>query len=192
VKLVRGFLNVVEKATEIWGGASVIMISVLMVLAVILRYTIGGSIEGSWIIMTLLMVWFTFASIGSISRRDEHIKIGLLAEMVLRQRAKAFRYTLENAVALPLCIYMSWAGWHWVDFRIKQGGEEFLSTGVSIPDWIPILIVPIGFNIATLYYLERLVKQVNSYLRQRRERQHTASTASQKAEEDPIAAAQDS
>ena len=192
MKLVRRSLNLLETVTEIWSGASVLLITGLMVAAVVLRYTMEGSIVGSWTIMTGLMVWLIFALIGSVSRKDEHIKIGVLAEMVFRKRARAFRSTLENIVALPLCAYLTWAGWHWVDFRLQQGGREFFSSTVTYADWIPILILPIGFGIATLFYLERLVKQVSSYLRQRRQRQYAQASVSGQAEEGAIEAAQGS
>jgi len=123
------------------------------------------------LILTLLMVWFVFLLVGSVSRGDEHIKISGLVEVVLRKRAKAFLFMVENIVALPLCIYFTWAGYCWIAHRMSQGSLSFIGEYHTYPAWIPNIIVPIGFGIASLFYLERTAKQVRAFLLRRREEQ---------------------
>ena len=66
---------------------------------------------------------------------------------------------MENIVALPICIYLTWVGWDWVTSKKAQGTVRWLDATHSYEEWIVVLIVPIGFGLAALFYLERLVRQ---------------------------------
>jgi len=180
MRLLGKSIGFVQRATVTIGVVFLLLITVLMFVTVVLRYFVGSAVPYTMVFLTGLMVWFVFLALGSVSRRDEHIKISILADMLFRGRAKEILATLENVVALPLCIYFTWAGYQWVTLTMAQGTRYLFGYFYSYPAWIPHLILPIGFGIASLFYLERTVKQVQSILLRRGEGQYVETEVDEK------------
>ncbi len=158
----------VQKITVALGVIFLIILMSLMFVTTVLRYFIGSAVPYTMVILTGLMVWIVFLLIGSVARNDEHLKISLLPDIVFRERSNEFLTAIENLVATPLCIYMTWVGIDWIGYRIDQGARYMIGYTDSYPAWIPNLILPIGFALASLFYLERSVRQITSFLQRRR------------------------
>jgi len=131
----------------------------LMFVVVVTGKIVGQAIPHSELYLIGMLAWGTFLILGSVSRRDEHIRIGFFIETVLRDRAKPFWTVVENITGLAYCVFAAWVSWSWVSKRIAEGAVEFLGLE-TYPAWIPILCVPIGFSLCALFYLERGVKQL--------------------------------
>jgi TRAP-type C4-dicarboxylate transport system permease small subunit len=176
-------LALVQRATI---AVSVVLLLVMtwgMFAGVVMRYFVGGHVPYLETFLGVLLAWSVFLLIGSVARRDEHIRIGFFAETVLRQRAQPFFTALENIISLPLLIYLAWVGYRWVVFHMDQGTREFLGRSTTTyPVWPTITVVSIGCGIGALFYLERTVKQVRSLLLRRQKKQHGSSDPSEERE----------
>ena len=101
----------------------------------------------------------TFLMVGSVTRKRQHIAIGVMARIIFRSRELTVRHTLENIIGLGFCIFLAWHSWEWVDTTRDLGYVQFVGTD-TYKKWIPQLILPLGFTIAAIYYFERCIGQL--------------------------------
>lgn len=164
-KLLSYLVELIDKLSTSFGVMAVAIISLLMFIGIFARYFFHASIPFQSHIMLGLQVWMVLLLVGKVARDDEHVRIGTVSDLVLRKRARVFRRLFEDILALPLSIFLTWAGWHWIDLRIQRGDVIQYSANGTYAAWIPILCVFIGFLLASIFYAERLVKDLRPFLR---------------------------
>lgn len=182
MKVVTKVLDLLENLTKGTGGAFVFLMATLYFAQVIARYVFREGIPNALLVTVMCMVWLCFLLVGSLARQDEHIRIGAVTEAVFKGRARDFRFVVENLVALPLCIYLSHAAVRWVGRTITSGDRVYISASDSYAAWIPHIIVPVGLCIASLFYLERNMRMLNSLLARRKGRRHPESSVTEEPE----------
>ncbi|MBM3131496.1 MAG: TRAP transporter small permease [Chloroflexi bacterium] len=160
MRWVERILNYIQAFVIAMCVVFVVGLTGLMFATTVMRYFIGSAVPYTMMILTGFMVWMVFLLLGSVARRNEHLRISLLPDIILKKRADGFVAFVENLVGLPLCIYMTWVGVHWIDFRIEQGTRYMIGYTDSYPAWIPNIVLPIGFALASLFYLERSIRQL--------------------------------
>jgi len=178
MRILSKLLDWLERGAEGLTVAFIIAMAAGMFAGVIFRYFVGSSIPFLMVILTGMFIWIVFLLIGATSRRDEQVRIGFLVQLLLKGRAQSFWTAVENIVSLPVLVYLTWAASSWVKTLMEQDKTFFLGATVSYPAWIPVIIVPIGFGIGSLVYLERSIKQARSLIRGRRERKGIESDGS--------------
>ncbi|MFC2058546.1 TRAP transporter small permease, partial [Chloroflexota bacterium] len=100
--LVRS-IDVMQAFTTNMGGLLLVFIVGLMTTAVLFRYVVQNPVYLAEGFLQLMMGWMVFLLMASVSRRDEHIRIGFFVNKVLGPRAKSFIFALENISSLALC-----------------------------------------------------------------------------------------
>jgi TRAP-type C4-dicarboxylate transport system permease small subunit len=172
VKIGR-LLGLLEAATSAMGGAFLILITTLTFIGVLGRYFFGFALGFSGTLITLMMGWGVYLLVGSVARRDEHVRIAFLIQWVLGQRAKSVYHALENIVSLGLCSLLIYAGYLLIaSYREIGQVSMFMPTAsgsIKYPAWIDVIVIPLGFFIAALFYMERIINQIRSLRRRQRE-----------------------
>ncbi|MFC2059045.1 TRAP transporter small permease [Chloroflexota bacterium] len=168
-KIVGKFLDKLQSFTGNFGVALLGFITLMMTVEVVSRYIIRTPVYMAEAFVTIMMGWIVFILLGSVARRDEHIRIGFFISKALGSRAKPFIFALESITGLALCIYLCYWGIKWIQLAMMLGIKESYTPNMDeYPAWIPWMIVAIGMGISALYYLERIVKQAQSIYRHRR------------------------
>ncbi|MFC1926448.1 TRAP transporter small permease [Chloroflexota bacterium] len=164
MRLVTKSLNILQKTTVYIGEVFLILMMGLMFVEVIYRFWGGSLLPFGHTILTAMVAWSVFLLIGSVSRENGHIRISFFIEKALGKRAERIWPVLEDVISLPLCVFLVWASWRWVALYMQQGlrQELFQLGGFTYPSWVPIIIVPIGLSIASVFYLERIVKRIHA------------------------------
>ena len=143
-----------------------ILITVLMLLEIMGRYVAGYAFGFSTAVIALMTGWGVYLLVGSVARRDQHVRIGFFVEKILGRRAQPVYHTLENVFSIGLCGFLVYAGYLLIASYMRQGTETvFMPTktgSIEYPAWINLLILPLGFFIAILFYVERIGKQIQS------------------------------
>jgi C4-dicarboxylate transporter DctQ subunit len=172
---IRRLLGLLEGATSAMGGAFLILIATLMFIDVIGRYFAGFALGFSATLTTLMMGWGVYLLVGSVARRDEHVRISFVIERVLGQRAKSVYHALENILSLGLCGFLIYAGYLLIASYREIDQQTLLmptaSGGIKYDAWIDVIVIPLGFFIAALFYIERIANQIRSLRRKQREPQ---------------------
>lgn len=142
----------------------------LMLLATVLRYSAGISFPWTEEVLKALMAWCVLLLLGSVTRNNGHIRMTFFAEKIFGvRRAPAIWTALENVIGVITCGYFTWVGWRWTIFAFEHNIRP-PTTGLpwQYPIWVVQIIFFIGMALVTIYYGEKLVMQLLSWLAIRR------------------------
>ena len=104
------------------------------------------------------MTWGVFLGVASITRDNSHIRVSFFADKILGQeKASRVGITLENITGVAACGFLTYLSTRWILFSYQAGTTL----------WVPRLAVLIGTALLTIFYVERLIKQIKSYRAQR-------------------------
>jgi len=168
-KILVKSIDIMQAFTINMGGLLLVFIVGLMTTAVLFRYVVQNPVYLAEGFLQLMMGWMVFLLMASVSRRDEHIRIGFFVNKVLGPRAKPFIFALENISSLVLCIYFGFWGIRWVQMALRLGMvHPYNAEGDTYAVWIRWIIVPIGVWLTAVIYIERIFIQARSVYRQRK------------------------
>ena len=153
-----GFLEgLIHNITGVFLG----IIILLMAFEVVARYLLKSPFMYAEPFIMMMMAFNVFLLIGPVARPNEHIRIGFFSARIFGRHANAIMFGAESLVSLGLTGYFVYWGIRWVELGRKLGVTETITpNGDTYPAWIPHLIVPIGLSMAGLFYIERVVRQI--------------------------------
>lgn len=134
------FLNFVG-AIEGWFGGALLLASVSLVLLQIVFRELRIGVAGLYEIATLCFVWSVLLIAADGVRRNIHVRVDLLL-MVVPKRLANYLEIVVMALMTTVAIFLTVSGY----LLIEESwilGDRTLGT-VSIPMWIPQLIMPVG------------------------------------------------
>ena len=150
-RLVTLVLNVLEHTSL---GLGVLFFAIMTGMAfsgVIMRYFFQMGFTGQTAIMSLLMTGGVFLGVASVTRDNSHIRISFFADKLLGQkRAARVGATIENIAGVMACGFLTYQAVRWVLLGYRAGA----------PFWMPRLILLVGMALLTIFYTERLVRQI--------------------------------
>ncbi|MDH3252745.1 MAG: TRAP transporter small permease [Ignavibacteria bacterium] len=150
--------------THIEVAFLVVSLSAMVLLSftqVVLRNLFDTGLVWADPIVRHLVLWGGFSAAAIAASEGRHIGIDALTKF-LSSRIKAFSQILTNAFAAVICWVLADAAWTFLLSEKESGGEIVL----SIPTWIAILIIPIGYMIMALHFLIRGVFSGSEAFRQ--------------------------
>ncbi|MFC1963749.1 TRAP transporter small permease [Chloroflexota bacterium] len=151
-----------ERATATIGGVFIVGMATLMFVTTFLRYLAGISFPWTEEILKMMMAWSILLILGVVTRRNEHIRMTFFAEKIFGvERAPKVWAWLENLFGIGTYGFFTWVGWRWTMFAYEHNIRA-VTTGLPwrYPLWIIQIAFLVGFGIMTLFYLERIVKQI--------------------------------
>jgi len=173
--MIGKLLDFFQRATTAMAASFLILITVMMVIDVVGRYFAGFTLGFSSPLINIMTGWGVYLLVGSVARRDQHVRIGFFIERVLGRRAEPVYHTVENVFSLGMCGFLIYAGYLLIASYMDQGTEAiFMPTKtayIGYPAWINLIVIPLGFFIAILFYVERIGNQIRSLRRKQREPQ---------------------
>jgi len=95
-----------------------------------------------------LVLWSGFFGASLAASQERHISIDALTKF-FSPRIKHWVQVLTNLFATVVCYFLGSSAWGFMIDERSNGGEAFL----SIPSWIPLLIIPIGYWLLALHFL---------------------------------------
>ncbi|MFC1963020.1 TRAP transporter small permease [Chloroflexota bacterium] len=168
-KIVGKFLDILHSFVGNFGVVLLFFIALMMAVEIVSRYILKAPVYMAEQFVMIMMGWIVFLLIGSVAKRDEHIRIGFFVTKVLGSKAKPFIFALESITGFVLCGYLTYWGTKWVQLGMKLGARQSYTPQMDeYPAWIPWIIVAIGMGLTTLFYLERIVRQAQSIYRHRK------------------------
>jgi TRAP-type C4-dicarboxylate transport system permease small subunit len=104
-------------------------------------------------LVRVLVLWVTLLGAMVASRKDEHIRMDVLAR-VLEGRSREVARRFTSAFTAAICGLFAWhsARFVWVDYQ--DGVRAF----AAVPAWMCELIIPIGAAVMALRYLLHTVR----------------------------------
>ncbi len=126
---------------EILAEIAACVLAVVVTLGVVLTYVFKTSDVFSVEVSTYLLVFICFASVAYILRENRHVVVDAILEL-LSPKARLKMELVASILTLVFCSILTWkaAG---VGFLNYQRGFRSASL-VSLPLWIPFLIITLG------------------------------------------------
>lgn len=149
--------------SKIEGGFLILTLGVMVLLAfaqVVMRNLFGTGFVWADTIVRHLVLWVGFIGAALAVREDRHISIDALTKF-LSPRAKIITRIVTSAFAALVCIFLASAAWTYLKDERATGGELVL----SIPSWVGILIIPLGYILLTLHFLVKVIELAATAIR---------------------------
>lgn len=128
---------------------------------------LGSSLGVAWSleIVGYMIAWSIFVMIGPVAKWHRHVKMVFLPVKLLgERRGNIFMRLSENLTGLGICLYMTIHAYRWIDMTRDMGMKSQSVGGWFYPMWIVRLAVLIGFILLCLFYFERTVEQIRSFM----------------------------
>lgn len=114
---------------------------------ILLRNFLDTSIFGADQILRLLVLWVALLGAIAASREGKHIHVDAIARW-LPGRIKPAVGALTDLFTLVVCLLLAWQS-----LRFMQSARESAEmVSGSLPVWLAVLILPLGFSLIGLRY----------------------------------------
>lgn len=119
---------------------------------VVARYVFNYSFVWALEVTGVLFAWLIFIGMSYGVRVGTHIGVDLLVKSVGPRTARAL-----GAIAAVLCIVYSLVlAWGGLQYTLKMHDVGILMQDVPVPQWVPRLVLPIGFLLLALRFAQVL------------------------------------
>jgi TRAP-type C4-dicarboxylate transport system permease small subunit len=148
-------------------GLLVVFLSAMVLLSftqVILRNLFDTGLLWADPIVRHLVIWGGFTAAAIAASEGRHIGIDALTKF-FSNRLKAISQIVTNAFAAVVCWILADAAWTFLLAEKEAGGDIVL----SIPTWIAILIIPVGYILMAVHFLIRGIFRASEAVRPGRE-----------------------
>ncbi len=139
-------------------GFLVLFLGSMVLLAftqVFLRNFFGTSFVWADPIVRHLVLWAGFMGAALATSEERHISIDALTKF-FSPRVKHLAQILTSLFAVVVCYYLGAASWTFLVAEKASGSEIAL----SIPTWIALLVIPVGYNLLLIHFLVKLIDHV--------------------------------
>lgn len=126
------------------------VMTVITFVQVVARYVFNHSFVWALELVTYLFAWLIFLGMAYGVRVGTHIGVDALVKTMGKRKAQ-----VVGAVAAALCVVYSvilfYGGWVYVQKMYEIG---ILAQDLPIPQWVPRLVLPIGFGLLILRFAQ--------------------------------------
>ncbi|WP_226944820.1 TRAP transporter small permease [Pseudomonas sp. FME51] len=150
--------RLIERVEKFILGGSVLFLTGLLILHVLGRQLLDRGVTGQVELTQFSLVIMTFAGLGYAVRRARHIAMSAFYDQLRGWPRKALLVCI-CITSGALMLFLAWHAWAYVD-SIRAMSRT--SSALSIPLWIPYLIAPIGFALATIQYWLTAIRNLTS------------------------------
>ncbi len=147
--LVRG-INRLSWFGEVLSEIGTCVLAVVVIWGVVLTYVFKSSDVFSVEMSEYLLIFICFASIPYILREGRHVRVDALVEL-LSPKSRSRVELIASILAMGFCVLVVWKAAGVTLLNYQRGFRS--ASLVSLPLWIPYLIITLGFLLLTLQYL---------------------------------------
>jgi len=141
------------------GALLVIATMAVVGYSVVLRYIFGEPQVWTDELVSFWLVAIVTLGAADVLRRDGHIRIDLLTNL-LPPQVQAWVDVCGLVSVILLSVVLTISGWEMVAF---SWSVDLLSDGyLELPMWIPQSLIPVGFALMGLAALHRLLQRLRS------------------------------
>jgi C4-dicarboxylate transporter, DctQ subunit len=150
------FLRGINKASwlgEILAEIGTCVLAVVVIWGVVLTYVFKSSDIFSVEMSEYLLVFICFASIPYILREGRHVRVDAFVQL-LSPKSRPRLEIVASLLAMGFCVIVVWKAAGVTLLNYQRGFRS--ASLVSLPLWIPYLIITLGFLFLTLQYIVQI------------------------------------
>ncbi|WP_294964701.1 TRAP transporter small permease [Sulfurimonas sp.] len=141
-----GFIN---QSIAVFGISAGVALAFVNVVA---RYLFDASLTWAAELTVFLFLWSAFFGAAYCFKKDAHIAVTIILDIVPSYIAKAF-LIISHIITIGFLLAVSYYGYEYILFVIEI---EEMSIDLEIPMWIPYLVIPISFLFGAFRVSEKL------------------------------------
>ena len=148
--------------SRIEGALITILLSLMILMAfsqIVLRNFFATGIDWGDALVRYLVVWVAFIGAAVATREGKHISIDLLSRWQKGSGGTAVQI-LSCFFSAAISALLTVAAVKFLWFEAQMGSTTFL----TLPVWIPELIMPTAFGLMTLRFLMQMVAEMVNFL----------------------------
>jgi C4-dicarboxylate transporter DctQ subunit len=152
-RLINGLLRGINKLSwlgETLAEVGTCVLAVVVIWGVVLTYVFKSSDIFSVEMSEYLLVFICFVSIPYILREGRHVRVDALVQL-LSPKSRWRVELIGSILAMGFCVLVVWKAAGVTLLNYQRGFRS--ASLVSLPLWIPYLIITLGFLILTLQYI---------------------------------------
>jgi TRAP-type C4-dicarboxylate transport system permease small subunit len=138
VKLLKGFLEVFDRAAFILVAALMGAMGVIAFMAVFYRFVLHDPITWSEEAARYMMVWVTFLGAGYAMGKGRHIGVTMFVEKL----PEGARRKVTFAAEIIIMVFLAAVTVQGIKLMIGLWGQT--SPAMDFPMWMPYLAIPVG------------------------------------------------
>ena len=146
-------INKVSWFGEILAEIGTCVLAVVVIWGVVLTYVFKSSDIFSVEMSEYLLVFICFASIPYILREGRHVRVDAFVEL-LSPKSRPRLELVASILAMGFCVIVVWKAAGVTLLNYQRGFRS--ASLVSLPLWIPYLIITLGFLLLTLQYIVQI------------------------------------
>lgn len=157
VKLLTKINMVLGKIEKILISIGVAVLFVILIVNAIGRKA-GISFYFFDEISLFLIIWITFIGMSYCSRKGRHIRMGAIFDLSPFKVQKNMIF-VNSIISAVVMFYMAYISVNYV-YTVYRWQQQ--TSALRIPYWIVIVIIPVGFFLAGIHYVETIVKNIKA------------------------------
>jgi TRAP-type C4-dicarboxylate transport system permease small subunit len=149
------WLSACEDALAALGAAIFVFITLSICAEVVLRYGFNSPL--SWVVEVseYALLWMTFLATAWVLREGGHVRVDILMQLLSPAALRVCGLlSAGSGVVASLVLVVFGANATWMAFM--RG--SFKSTGLDIPTWMVVIVIPVGSLLLLLRFLRLFVE----------------------------------
>lgn len=149
------WLSACEDALAAVGAAIFVFITLSICAEVVLRYGFNSPL--SWVVEVseYALLWMTFLATAWVLREGGHVRVDILMQLLSPAALRVCGLlSAGSGIVASLILVVFGANATWTAF--VRG--SFKSTGLDIPTWMVVIIIPVGSLLLLLRFLRLFVE----------------------------------
>ncbi|MBP0437357.1 TRAP transporter small permease [Tianweitania sediminis] len=151
--VMRGTSSALSFVASILVMLLILHVSADVVMRGLFNAPIKGTIE---LVSYFYMIGITFLALAMVERRDAHISVEVVTEL-LPKRVVHVLIVLATVLAIIVLALMCWRSWIEAMSNFRRGSALIIAGGDQLPVWPSYFMLPIGFGVATLASVYKLL-----------------------------------
>ena len=144
--------RVLDKIINIFIGFSLLLITVVVVVAVFSRYVLGQPIMGSEAVSRLGFIWLTYIGAAAVTRDHEHIRVTYFIDKLSKKAKSILEHVVDIIIIIFSVIVIKTA------FSFMNIQKGIITSSIGLPRTAFTLAIPIGLILMVFYYVLRFRK----------------------------------
>ncbi|MFC1956196.1 TRAP transporter small permease [Chloroflexota bacterium] len=160
MKLILGIAaKIFDRLNTFLAAIATVLLALLMLsitYAVVTRYFLNFTTIGLFEIWEYSLLYITFLGAAWLLTKEGHVSVDVVLNQ-LKPKAQAVLNTITSLIGAVVCFVLAWYGTSMTLYSI-QAGREILQGELYPPEFIILMIIPIGSCLLFVQFLRRSYK----------------------------------
>lgn len=149
--------KILGQAENISIGIALLGATFMVTVNVINRFVFKNAFAWSDELVRYLMIYVTFIGCAGCVRKKQHIAIDIIASV---SKNKKLLRVLDIIIGVICTVFSAAITIYAIQLVQKTHNFPQLTAGLRVPQYIPYLMIPIGFALMTLRYVQDTVGKI--------------------------------